>query len=74
FKVIKKVLKDLIILLENIYNINKIRVILYILSSIKVLISKDNPRDYKGVGVKYIIVTIIKYISINSRSLLLIII
>jgi hypothetical protein len=44
------------------------------LSFIKVLISKDDPRDYKGAGVKRIIVTIIECISVNSKSLLLIII
>jgi hypothetical protein len=50
------------------------RVILYILGSIKVLISKDNPRDYRGAGVKRTIITAIKYISVNGRSLLLMII
>jgi len=49
-------------------------VILCILSSIKVLISKDDPRDYRGAGIKRTIVTVIKYVSANSRSLLLIII
>jgi hypothetical protein len=68
------VLKDLAILLKNVYNINEIKVILYMLSFIKVLISQDDPRDYKGAGVKRIIVTIIKCISVNSKSLLLIII
>ncbi len=47
---------------------------LYILSFVKVLISKDDPRDYRGAGVKHTMVTAIEYISINSRSLLLIII
>jgi len=68
------VLKDLAILLKNIYNIDKTRVILYILSFIKVLISKDDLRDYKGASIKRIIVIAIKYISINNKSLLLIII
>ena len=40
------------------------------LSSIKVLISKDNLYNYRGAGVKWIIVTAFKYISINSRLLL----
>ena len=44
------------------------------LSFIKVLISKDNPRGYKGTSVKRIIVTAIECISANSKSLLLIII
>jgi hypothetical protein len=61
-------------LLENVYNIDETRVILYILNSVKVLISKDNRRDYRGVGVKRTTVTAIEYISINGRSLLLIII
>ena len=67
-------LKDPAILLKNIYNIDKTRVILYMLSFIKVLISKDDLRDYKGASIKRIIVIAIKYISINNKSLLLIII
>ena len=47
---------------------------LFILSFIKVLVNKDNSRDYKGAGVKRIIITAIEYISINGRSLLLMII
>jgi hypothetical protein len=43
---------------------------LSILGSIKVLVGKDNLRDYRGAGVKRIIVTAIKCISANSRSLL----
>ena len=49
-------------------------VILYMLGYIKVLISKNDPRDYKSVGVKRTMVTTIEYISANGRSLLLIII
>jgi hypothetical protein len=44
------------------------------LSSIKVLISKDDPRDYRGAGVKRMMVTAIECISVNSKSLLLMII
>ncbi|KAF4631480.1 hypothetical protein G7Y89_g6651 [Cudoniella acicularis] len=40
-------------------------VILYILGSVKVLIGKDDPRDYRGAGVKRTIVTTIEYISAN---------
>lgn len=67
-------LKDPAILLENIYNIDKTRVILCMLGSVKVLLGKDDLRDYRGIGVKRIIVTAIKCISTNSKSLLLIII
>lgn len=71
---VRKVLEDPAILLENVYNIDETGVILYMLGSIKVLISKDDPRDYRGAGVKRTIVTAIEYISVSSRSLLLIII
>ncbi|KAF2801453.1 uncharacterized protein BDZ99DRAFT_403299, partial [Mytilinidion resinicola] len=55
---------------ENVYNIDKTGVILSILSSVKVLIGKDNLQDYRGAGVKRIIVTAVKCISSNSRALL----
>jgi hypothetical protein len=41
--VIGKVLEDPAILPENIYNMDETGVILYMLGSIKVLISKDDP-------------------------------
>ena len=69
-KVIGKVLQDLAIWLENIYNIDETGVLLSILGSIKVLIGKDNIQNYRGAGVKWTMVTVIKYISGNSRSLL----
>lgn len=59
---------------RNVYNMDEIEVILSMLSSVKVLIGKDDPRDYRGAGVKRIIVTTIKYILIDGRSLLPIII
>ncbi|PMD67455.1 uncharacterized protein K444DRAFT_515379, partial [Hyaloscypha bicolor E] len=74
FKVIRKILEDPAIFLENIYNINKTGIILYILGSIKILINKNNLQNYKDISIKYIIVTIIKYINTNNKSLLLIII
>jgi hypothetical protein len=40
------------------------------LSSVKVLIGKDNLRDYRGAGVKRTIVTVIECISANSKLLL----
>jgi hypothetical protein len=68
--VVRKVLEDLAILLENVYNIDETRVMLCMLGSIKVLISKDDPQDYRGVGVKRTMVTGIECISANGRSLL----
>ena len=56
------------------YNINETGVMLSIPGSVKVLISKDNKRKYKGLRVKRTKVIIIKYININSKYLNLIII
>jgi hypothetical protein len=47
---------------------------LFMLGSIKVLISKYNIRDYKGARVKRITITAIECISSNRRYLNLIII
>ena len=47
---------------------------LCILGLVKVLLSSDNLRGYRGAGIKRMIVTAIEYISASSRSLLLIII
>jgi hypothetical protein len=63
-------LKDPTILPHNCYNIDKTGVLLSMLGSVKVLIDKDDKRDYRGVGVKRKIVTAIKYVSSDSRSLL----
>ena len=49
-------------------------VMLYMVGSVKVLVSKDDLRDYRGAGVKRTIVTAIECISANGRSLLLMII
>jgi hypothetical protein len=63
------VLRNLAILAENVYNIDKTRVMLSILSSIKVLIGRDNKRKHRGARVKRKIVTAIKCISADSRYL-----
>ena len=44
------------------------------LGSVKVFVAKDDPRDYRGAGIKWTMVTAIEYISANGRSLLPIII
>jgi hypothetical protein len=64
------VLQDLAILPENVYNMDETGVMLCMLGSMKVLISKDDPRGYRGAGVKQTMVTTIKCISANGRSLL----
>ena len=67
---IGRVVHDPAILPENCYNMDETGVMLSMLGSVKVLVSKDDLRNYRGVGVKRTIVTAIKCISANSRSLL----
>jgi hypothetical protein len=43
---------------------------LCMLNSVKVLVSKDDWRDYRRVGVKRMTVTAVECISVNGRSLL----
>jgi hypothetical protein len=70
FEVIGEVLQDLAILPENVYNMDETGVMLSMLGSVKVLVGKDDLRDYRGAGVKRTMVTAIECISANGRSLL----
>jgi hypothetical protein len=63
------VLRDPAILAENVYNIDKTRVMLSMLSSVKVLVGKDNKRKHRGARVKRATVTAIEYISADGRYL-----
>jgi hypothetical protein len=67
--VIRKILQDPAILAENVYNMDKTRVMLSMPSSVKVLVGKDNKRNYRGARVKQTSVTAIECISANSRYL-----
>jgi hypothetical protein len=69
FKIIEPVLQDLAILAENIYNMDETRVMLSMLGSVKVLIGKDDIRDYRGARVKRELVTAIECISADGRYL-----
>ena len=71
---IKEVLQDLAVFIENVYNIDETRVMLSMPSSVKVLISKYDKRDYRGTRVKRTSITAIKCISSDSKYLNLIII
>ena len=66
---IGRVVYNSAILPENCYNIDETGVMLSMLGSVKVLISKDDLRNYRGVGVKRTIVTAIKCVSADSRLL-----
>ena len=70
FLVIKQVLQDPAVLPENVYNMDETGVMLCKLGSVKVLVGKYNPRDYRGASVKRTIVTAIECVSANGRSLL----
>jgi hypothetical protein len=59
---------------EDIYNIDKMGVMLSILGCVKVLVDKDNPRAYQSACVKWIIVITIECVSIDGRLLYLLII
>ena len=66
---IKEVLQGPAVLVKNVYNIDKTRVILSIPGSVKVLVSKYYKQDYRGVQVKRTTVTAIECISGDGRYL-----
>jgi hypothetical protein len=70
FEVIGKVLQDPAVLPENVYNMDETGVMLSMLGSAKVLVGRDDPRDYRGAGVKRTMVTAVECISADGRSLL----
>jgi hypothetical protein len=74
FEVIGKELQDSAIRPENMYNMDEIGIMLYNLGSVKVLVGKDDLRNYRGAGVKRTMITTIECISCDGRSLLLMII
>lgn len=72
FKLIGKMLQDqdLAILPKNTYNMNETEVLLSMLGSIKVLVGKNDLRDYRGADVKRTMMTAVECISANGRRLL----
>jgi len=69
FEVICKVLEDPAITAENVYNMDETGVMLSMLGSVKVLVGKDEMRDYRGARVKRTMVTAIECIGANGRYL-----
>jgi DDE superfamily endonuclease len=67
--VIGRELQDPVLVPENVYDMDETGVMLSMLGSLKVLVGKDDPRAYRGVGVKREMVTAIEYISAGGRSL-----
>ncbi|KAF2647885.1 DDE-domain-containing protein, partial [Lophiostoma macrostomum CBS 122681] len=60
--------KDPAILSENVYNMDETGVMLSMLGSVKVLVGKDDLRDYRGAGVKQTTVTAIECISADGSN------
>lgn len=69
FEVIGKVLEDPAIKAENVYNMDETGVMLSKLGSVKVLMGKDDMRDYRGARVKRTTVTAIECISADGTYL-----
>jgi len=69
FEVIGKVIQDPDILAENVYDMDETGVMLSMLGSVKVLVGKDDMRDYRGARVKRTTVTAVECISANGRYL-----
>jgi hypothetical protein len=65
-----KVLQDLDVLPENVYNMDETGVMLSKLGSVKVLVGRDDLRDYRGAGEKRTVVTAVECISADGRVLL----
>lgn len=67
--VIENELVNPFILPDNIYNMDKRGVLLGVLNSVKVLVSKNELRNYRGAGVKRTLTTAIECVSADSRYL-----
>ncbi|XP_014553202.1 hypothetical protein COCVIDRAFT_80242, partial [Bipolaris victoriae FI3] len=70
FQIIGKVLQDTAVLPENVYNMDETGVMLSKLGSVKVLVGKDDRRDYRGASTKRTMVTAVECISADGRALL----
>jgi hypothetical protein len=62
-------LQDPAVLAENVYNMDETGVMLSILGSVKVLVSKYDIQDYRGMRIKRTTVTAIECISGDGRYL-----
>jgi hypothetical protein len=69
FEVIEPELRRPDIVPENVYNMDETGIMLSMLGSAKVLVSKDDRRDYRGAGVKRTTVTAIECISASGEYL-----
>ncbi len=66
---IKKKLNSLNISSKNVYNMNETRVLLSVLSFLKILINKNDLRKHKAIAIKRILIIVIECIFTNDRYL-----
>jgi len=66
---IEKILQDLIILTKNVYNMNETKVMLFMLDFVKVLVNKNDIRDYRDARIKRTTMITIECISANDKYL-----
>ena len=69
FDVIERVLQDPAVLPKNVWNMDETGVMLSKLNSVKVLMSKDNQRGYRGARVKRTTVTAVECVSAEGKYL-----
>ena len=69
FDIIGKELQAPTILQENVYNMDETGTLLSVPKWLRVLVGKDNLRNYRGAGVQRTLVTAIECISADGRSL-----
>ena len=69
FTMIGKELSNPVMVPENVYNMDETGVLLSVLGSLKVLVSRQNLQNYRGAGVKRTLVTAIECISADGRCL-----
>jgi len=69
FAIIGRELSDPAITPDNVYNMDETGILLNVQGSLKVLISDQDSRNYRGAGVKRELVTAIEYISADRRFL-----
>ena len=69
FEVIGEELQNPATLPKNVYNMDETGIMLSMLNSVKVLVGKDDTRDYRGARVKRTMVTAIECISADGRCL-----
>jgi len=72
FDVIGQQLQNSVIVADNVYNMDETGVLLSVLHSLKVLVSRDDLKHSRGAGVKRTLVTAIECISAAGRQPLLI--